>query len=107
MVGYQLEIPGYVVRSMQSDAFVVHVCAETQSKSATCPSCGVDSKRVHSYYERMLLDLPLGEKSVKICVRVKRFHYQQVTCKRHTFAETLADLAERYARRTQRVARIV
>lgn len=107
MVAYQLQKPGCVVRSIQYDASVVYVFAETWSKSAICPSCGVDSKCVHSYYERILLDLPLGEQSVKIRVRVKRFRCQQAACRRQTFAETLADLAERYARRTQRVARII
>lgn len=107
MVAYQLQIPGCVVRSMQCDASVVYVYAETRSKSATCPSCGVDSKRVHSYYERILLDLPLGEQSVRIRIRVKRFRCQQIVCKRHTFVETLTDLAERYARQTRRMARII
>lgn len=107
MANYSLEIPGCVVRALKRDDSVMIVYAETHSKSASCPSCGVDSKRVHSYYERLMLDLPVGEQTIKIRVRVKRFRCQQLDCKRHTFTESLAKLAERYARRTQRVESVL
>lgn len=87
MVAYQLQISGCRVRSMRCDASVVHVQAETQSKSAICPSCGVDSKRVHSYYERILLNLPLGDQSVKIqCGISQVFSDNKALCLREFFA---------------------
>ncbi|MBZ0301726.1 MAG: ISL3 family transposase [Anaerolineae bacterium] len=93
--------------SVQHTTSGVHVCVESQSRYGCCPSCGAGTQRVHSYYERQLLDLPLGEFAVQLRVRVKRIRCQQDDCKRLTFAEGIPQLTVRYSRHTKRLADVI
>lgn len=104
---YQLKIPGCIVTSVHHTSNGVQIHAESLSKCGHCPSCGTNTQRIHSYYERQLLDLPLGEQGVKLRIRVKRFRCQQTICKRRTFAETIPNIAERYAQQTNRLANVL
>ena len=75
---------------------------------AACPDCGVVSERVHSRYQRTLLDLPAHGRRVDIRVSVRRFRCGEPLCKRKTFVEQLANVVnERYARRTSRSDQVV
>src|SRR5581483_1655439 len=67
-----------------------------------CPGCGQPSSRVHSRYIRTLADLPSQGETVRLQVQVRRFFCVTSTCARKTFAESLADLAPAFARRTTR-----
>lgn len=104
---YQLKVPGCIVTSVHHTSSDIQVHAESTSKCGRCPSCGTDTQRVHSYYERSLLDLPLGEQGVKLRIRVKRFRCQQNSCTRRTFAETVPNITKRYAQQTNRLANVV
>jgi transposase len=70
---------------------------------ACCPLCGQPTTRVHSHYTRTLQDLPWSALRGRLCIQVHRFFCQNPTCPRKIFTEPLADLAERYARRTKRL----
>jgi transposase len=58
------------------------------------------SRRVHSRYERRLLDTAAGGCEVMICLVVRRFRCLAADCPRATFAERVDGLAGRHARRT-------
>ena len=58
------------------------------------------SRRVHSRYERRLLDTAAGGQEVLICLTVRRFLCQAPTCPKVTFAEQVSGLTSRHARRT-------
>src|SRR5260221_1170613 len=74
------------------------------SRSEACwPLCGQPTARVHSHYTRTLQDLPWSALRVRLRIQVHRFFCQNPTCPRKIFTEPLADLAERYARRTKRL----
>jgi transposase len=60
----------------------------------------VVSRRVHSRYERRLLDTAAGGCEVVICLIVRRFRCLAPDCPRATFAEQVDGLASRHARRT-------
>src|SRR5579862_5569071 len=51
----------------------VRVRARTCSPAAACPGCGAVSARVHSSYERRLLDTAAGGQEVLICLSARRF----------------------------------
>ena len=51
----------------------VRVQARACGSSAACPGCGALSRRVHSRYERRLLDMAAGGREVLICLTVRRF----------------------------------
>ena len=65
----------------------VTVTVHAASPTASCPCCGITSKRVHSHYTRTLRDLPAGGRPVHLNVRVRRFFCQESTCRRKIFAE--------------------
>jgi len=77
----------------------VHVEAHCVAPTATCPSCGNASGRVHSRYRRRLSDLALAGRRMLIVLTVRRFFCLNADCVRKIFAEQ-PDLASRYARRT-------
>ncbi len=68
---------------------------------AVCPSCGQESSRVHSYYQRRLWEQPCVGRPVQLLLTVHRFRCVNALCRRSTFAEPLDELAVRYAQRTR------
>ena len=59
------------------------------------------SGRVHSRYQRRLADLPVAGRLVELCVTVRRFFCLNNVCGRRTFAEQVAGLTRRRARRSE------
>jgi transposase len=78
----------------------VRILARTRSVSAACPGCGVVSRRVHSRYQRRLLDTGVGGREVVICLAVRRFLCLSPRCAKVTFAEQVSGLTSKHARRT-------
>jgi transposase len=58
------------------------------------------SRRVHSRYERRLLDTAAAGREVMICLTVRRFFCPVPGCAKVTFAEQVGGLTSRHARRT-------
>jgi transposase len=93
LAGVQVEEVSRVGRS-------VRVMARAVSPSAVCPECGAESRRVHSRYERRLLDTAVGGSEVMICLAVRRFSCKAADCAKVTFAEQVGGLTSKNARRT-------
>ncbi|MFV9453503.1 transposase family protein [Rhodococcus sp. NM-2] len=68
--------------------------------SASCPTCGDTSERVHSRYERTVVDTAIGNRPSRLVLRVRRFLCSSTACDRRTFAEQIDGVTTRYARRT-------
>lgn len=81
----------------------VTLVAETSGRTSPCPVCGKRSGRIHSRYTRTLSDLPWQGVPATLCLRVRRFFCDEMSCKRRIFAERLPGLAAHYGRRTQRL----
>ena len=82
--------------------------ARCRAAAAKCPDCGRQSERVHSRYDRRLLDLPSHGRAVQPRVAVRRFRCAEPGCRRCIFAERLDEtVAGRSARRTFRLEAIV
>ena len=71
--------------------------------TARCPLCDRRSKRVHSRYERTLVDLPWGVHTVTLRLRVRRLFCRNARCARRIFTERLPEVALPWARRTRRL----
>ena len=58
------------------------------------------STRVHSSYQRRLVDLPVAGQPTVVQLRVRRFFCEQADCPAGTFAEQVSGLTARHAQRT-------
>ena len=77
----------------------IRVTARTNASSAACLGCRAVSRRVHSRYERRLLDTAIGGREVVICRTVRRFLCLTTGCPKATFAEQVGGLTSPHARR--------
>jgi transposase len=84
------------------------ITTRCRAAAAKCPDCGRQSERVHSRYDRRLLDLPSHGRAVQLRVAVRRFRCAEPGCRRCIFAQRLDEtVAGRSARRTFRLKAIV
>jgi transposase len=77
------------------------------SPRGTCPVCGTWSEVIHSLYQRTIADLPWGQQTVQLRLRVRKFFCRQPTCSRRIFTERLPAVVAPYARRTRRLTEVV
>ncbi|MDO9714039.1 ISL3 family transposase [Paracraurococcus lichenis] len=82
----------------------VTIVAHATTARSACPSCGVASPRVHSYYVRTLADLPWQGRVAALQIRARRFRCANADCQRQVFAERLPEMAGPWARRSERLA---
>jgi hypothetical protein len=78
------------------------VCS-TQT-TVPCPLCATPARRIHSYYERTLADLPWAQYRVRLHLRVRKWFCGHRHCPRRIFTERLPTVAAPWARRTLRLA---
>jgi transposase len=86
---------------------LIRIAARATASMAACPGCGTVSRRVHSRYERRLLDTAAGGCEVMICLEVRRFLCLSAQCAKRTFAEQVSGLTTRHARRTPGVTAVL
>jgi transposase len=101
------DLPGFSIEQITIAHGVITVLACSQTTSGQCPECAQLSSRIHSRYQRTLADLPWSGRTVRLVVQVRRFFCTQPTCLRKTFSEAIPALAERYARRTNRLKAVL
>jgi transposase len=77
----------------------------TTATRTQCPLCGCVSDRVHSQYTRTLADLPCHGVPVTLRLRIRRFFCEQTGCRRAIFAQRIPEVADSYARKTERLER--
>ena len=82
-----------------------HVCLRlsTVAPTALCPQCQVASRRVHSRYQRHLWDVPLGRRTVRLHLQVRKFRCDNPDCPQAIFTERLWPWLAPYARRTRQL----
>ena len=94
---------GLLVQQILPSSDHITIATSSCQHSASCPECGVLSQHVHSHHSRALSDLPWQGRPVTLRVQARRFRCRNPSCTRQTFAECLADVATRSARRTGRL----
>ncbi|MBO0793495.1 MAG: ISL3 family transposase, partial [Ktedonobacteraceae bacterium] len=68
-----------------------------------CPLCSLLSERVHSHYQRTVMDTPCAGCTVALKLVVRRFFCRNESCPRHIFTERLPELLLPYAQMTNRL----
>ena len=74
--------------SVEIDGATLKIYLKTKSRHAECPYCGEIADKVHSHYVRVLQDLPIQGKKVKLLIDNKKYFCFNKDCKHKTFAET-------------------
>ena len=91
---------GFRLRQLISEDNQVTLVVVPTRWSASCPICQHKSARIQSQYDRILVDLPIGDRPVRLRLRVRRFRCGNRDCPRQIFAERFPHLTAAYARRT-------
>lgn len=93
-----------VIEEVSDEDDVVRVRARTPGGPVPCPGCRIGTARVHGYHERVVADVPLDARRVRIVVGVRRLKCTVADCAQQTFREQLPGVLERYQRRTPRLS---
>lgn len=81
--------------------------AASQTRRAACPACGQISTHTHGGYTRRPQDLPCSDHHVTLVLTVRRFRCCNPACPKRTFAERFGRWLPAYARRTERLTRLM
>jgi transposase len=87
-----------------AQAGILLLKARAVAEQVACPKCGTRSQRVHSHYQRRLMDLPWQGQGVRIELTVRKLFCDNPECPGRIFTEPLPGIARRYARKTHRLA---
>ncbi len=98
-----LDLPNLRVIAVDLTPDHLTITATAEVMSAACPLCHTLSHRVPSHYERTVLDLNWGTRTVTLVLAVRRFFCEVKTCLRQIFTERLPEVVASYARRTNRL----
>lgn len=85
----------------------VTVTLRSEVLTAMCPTCGHETKRVHSRYQRKPSDLPVSGRPVRLVIEVRRFFCDHACCPCKTFAERMPSLIRPHAQRTVRLQEVL
>ena len=102
-----LELPQLHVLEVDLASDWLTIRAEPVTTTAACPLCQSVSQRVHSCYERTVLDLAWGVRTLTLKLEVRRFFCDVKTCLRKIFTERLPDIVAPSARRTTRLRQML
>jgi transposase len=70
---------------MGQEQLSLHVTAT--SRASSCPLCAQPATRLHSWYRRVVKDLPCAGQQVQLILHVRKFFCDTAHCMRKTFAE--------------------
>lgn len=89
---------GVRVESLEETSGDLVVKAAPIGQPGRCPDCSQRATRMHSSYQRRLIERPVASWKVTVRLWVRRFFCDRKSCPRTTFAEQVASLTERYRR---------
>ena len=98
-------LAGCVIDGIKEAGEELSILAHCERVVANCPTCGKKSTRIHSYYIRRPRDLPIGDRRVRLKLRVRRYRCLNSACPSQTFAERIPELLPVYAQRTTRLTK--
>ena len=101
-----LQPPGIRFISSEFIQGAVFIHAVTSKSHSCCPSCFRKSKKIHSYKNRKIRDLPIGIFSGIINLKFRKFHCTNPDCKQKIFTERLDEIPS-YSRYSGRIRQII
>lgn len=90
----------YVSSELIDDTIEIKI--ESRRSMGICPYCGKTSEKIHSHYTRILQDLPIQGKKVRLILNNRKYFCVNKKCMHKTFAETF-DFYEPKATATKRL----
>jgi transposase len=81
-----------VIEAVTAGGAGIILDVRVRAAGAECSRCGHGSARVHSRYQRRLVDVPIADRAVVLRVRVRRFFCDNPRCAARTFVEQPAAL---------------
>lgn len=85
-----LNIPTFQVNSItEMPDFYLFEGKASFENGSPCPACQTISFKMHSYYERMVQDLPINGKQVKLKVKTRKLQCQNKACETKYFVQNL------------------
>lgn len=100
--------PDLAVEQVDARGATIIITASARRRHANCPSCHCEANRIHSRYNRKILDLPWSGRSVRLLLTARWFRCDQRGCRQQIFAERFGDdIAATRARRTGRMECLV
>src|SRR5690606_6606430 len=92
-----------IIRQQEFSSADITITAESTRTGAPCPLCGRVSRRRHSSYTRLLMDLPADGRTVNVQLLVRRFRCAYPGCRRCVCAQRFPRLLRPHAPRAQRL----
>lgn len=89
-----------VLESIISEETQVVLVVRTSQSAAPCPRYHQTSSRVHSHYQRTVVDLPWQGVNVQLQLLTRRFFWVDENCVRRIFCERLPRIVAAYGRQT-------
>jgi transposase len=104
----QCLLPGFNLLRLEHDEIDTENHHLTVNVSSTqtlvqCPLCANPTTRIHSRYERTLLDLPCANYSLTLVMQVCKFFCDNSDCIRRVFTERIPEVTKPWARKTGRL----
>ncbi len=105
---FQSLLPGFNILRWEDEALDIeqhHLTVNVSSAQtvAKCPLCDNPTTRIHSRYERTLLDLPCVNYSLTLVMQVCKFFCDNSDCIRRIFTERIPEVTKPWARKTGRL----
>lgn len=101
-----INLPELQIQKIENFNNQVSVTAHAKASTAICPTCGVVSHRIHSYYWRKGKDLPMSGQLTELRIEARRFRCTNQTCAKRTFVQRF-DFLPFKAQRTARFTTIL
>lgn len=94
------------LHSLQANEVTIVFTLQLTTPYAFCPCCGSQSTRLHSFYYRVLQDLPIGTQHVILHLKSRKWFCDEAWCTQRIFTERFSWL-KAYARRTERLEQLL
>src|ERR1700760_4937350 len=75
-----------VITAEKKDGKIL-IYVDSKQPGSNCPECNDLSTRIHSYYTRKIMDLPMVGSQTWLILNARKFYYRNVNCIRKIFAE--------------------
>jgi transposase len=104
----QCLLPGFNLlrlkhEEIDTDQHHLTVNVSSTQTVAMCPLCANPTTRIHSRYERTLVDLPCVNYSLTLVMQVCKFFCDNADCMRRIFTERIPEVSKPWGRKTSRL----
>ncbi|MEM6252848.1 MAG: transposase family protein [Cyanobacteria bacterium P01_D01_bin.156] len=100
MLPTYLQLENWYIETLTAEITLIVISSQA---APACPKCQTPAQRIHSHYERTLVDLPWSAYRVRWKLTVRKCFCSNADCQQSIFTERFAELVKPWARKTNRV----